>query len=214
MLLIQKGREPASLTAHRKTPYASYDNCNKADIRKSLLAEQGCLCAYCMRRIHEDTMKIEHWYPESELSEIEKMNYSNMLGVCPGHMDGLDGRYDTCDSKKGNTVITVDPRKKEHIGKIAYRTRTGEIYSEDPVFNHDINETLNLNCRKQYLPENRKSAYEAVIAVLSKNHRQGNWTSADIMPVKQVYETVTNGERKEYAGIVLWYLEKLLSRGS
>ena len=180
---------------------------------KTCSPSRGACAPIACVEFHEDTMKIEHWYPESELSEVEKMDYSNMLGVCLGHMEGLDGRYDTCDSKKGNTVITVDPRKKEHIGKIAYRTRTGEIYSEDPAINHDINETLNLNCTKQFLPGNRKSAYEAVIAVLSKNHRHGNWTAADIMPVKQIYETALNGERKEYAGIVLWYLEKLLSRG-
>ena len=58
MLQIIKGREPASLTAYRKTVYATDDGCNKADIRKKLLAEQGCLCAYCMRRIHENSMSM------------------------------------------------------------------------------------------------------------------------------------------------------------
>ena len=164
MLVIRKGREPASLTAHRKTPYATYDNCDKTDIRKSLLAEQGCLCAYCMRRIHEDRMKIEHWYPQSKMkTEAEKLDYSNMLGVCMGHEDGMDGRFDTCDSKKGENLITIDPRKEEHVHKIAYRIRTGEIYSEDPELNRDINVSLNLNCREQYLPQNRKSTIDAVI---------------------------------------------------
>lgn len=43
MLYISKGREPESLTMHKKQPFATYDNCNKDDIRTSLLIEQGYL---------------------------------------------------------------------------------------------------------------------------------------------------------------------------
>ena len=40
MLLIKKGREPDSLSRYRKTAYATYDGCNKTDIRKNLLADR------------------------------------------------------------------------------------------------------------------------------------------------------------------------------
>ena len=41
MILIKKGKEPPSLTRYRKLPDAYYDGCDKADIRESLLKEQG-----------------------------------------------------------------------------------------------------------------------------------------------------------------------------
>lgn len=87
MIYIQKGKEPLSLTEYKKQPYAYYDGCNKDDIRSSLLREQGYLCAYCMRRINKEHMKIEHWRPEKVLTEAQKLDYRNMLGVCEGHID-------------------------------------------------------------------------------------------------------------------------------
>lgn len=54
MIYIQKGKEPASLTAYKKQAHAYYDGCNKDDIRENLLREQGYLCAYCMRRIEKE----------------------------------------------------------------------------------------------------------------------------------------------------------------
>lgn len=33
-------------------------------------------------------MKIEHWYPEDRLSDRDKLEYKNMLGVCLGHIEG------------------------------------------------------------------------------------------------------------------------------
>ena len=163
MLLIKKGQEPPSLTEYRKQKYATYDGCNKEPIRENLLAEQGYLCAYCMKRISKDNMKIEHWKPEAILTEAQKLDYSNMLGVCEGHIEGEDGRYDTCDSKKKSTLITVDPTREDHINLIKYRKENGEIYSDDKSINNDLNVTLNLNCKKQYLPQNRKSVLNRVL---------------------------------------------------
>ena len=40
MIYIQKGKEPASLTAYKKQAHAYYDGCNKDDIRENLLREQ------------------------------------------------------------------------------------------------------------------------------------------------------------------------------
>ena len=74
MLYIKKGKEPPSLTAYKKENNAYFDGCNKEDIRKNLLKEQGYLCAYCMRRIDQKHMKIEHWYPENRLNDSERLD--------------------------------------------------------------------------------------------------------------------------------------------
>ena len=63
MLLIRKGPEPNALTEYRtrkwnplekqslQPTYADMPTEIKDEIRKYLLREQGCLCAYCMRRL-------------------------------------------------------------------------------------------------------------------------------------------------------------------
>ena len=65
MRTIAKGREPQSLTAHRKTAHSDYGNYgHKDELRTALVAEQRGLCCYCMDRIRNDRVtKIEHWRP-------------------------------------------------------------------------------------------------------------------------------------------------------
>lgn len=229
MILIKKRNAPDSLIQYRKATNAYYDGCNKADIRDKLLEEQGHLCAYCMRRIYKDTMKIEHWYPENRLTDRECLDYENMLGCCSGHNDGDSGRNDTCDTHKGNTIIGIDPRKSEHIARIRYNSKNGKILSDnDPVsvkhcgetgityedettLQKDIDKTLNLNEHTHYLMQNRKAVLDEVKRFLSKKKKEGNWSKKDIKRMIQNYEQPDeNGKKKPYAGIVVWYLKKHL----
>lgn len=229
MILIQKGDAPDSLIQYQKAKNAYFDGCNKNDIRDKLLEEQGHLCAYCMRRIYKDTMKIEHWYPENRLTDKECLDYSNMLGCCPGHNNGDAGRNDTCDTHKGNSIIAVDPRNSNHIERIKYSSKNGSISSDNDsiIVRHygekeglteykttlqkDIDETLNLNENAHYLMQNRKEVLDEVKDFLSKKKKEGNWTTKDIKRILQEYETPdTNGRKKPYAGIVIWYLKKHL----
>ena len=57
-------------------------NClDKTVIRDSLIREQHGLCAYCMRRIENNSdMTIEHWQ-SIEQNVDGAMDYENMLGV-------------------------------------------------------------------------------------------------------------------------------------
>ena len=87
MIYIQKGKEPASLTAYKKQAHAYYDGCNKDDIRENLLREQGYLCAYCMRRIEKEKMKIQIWSYKKLNAELKNMcnfeswnKYLEMIG--------------------------------------------------------------------------------------------------------------------------------------
>ena len=173
MILIRKGKEPPSLTRYRKLPYAYYDGFDKkAEIRESLLREQGFLCAYYMRRIDQEHTRIEHWKPEAELSEL-------------------------------------DPRLETHIATIGYQKGTGFIFSENEVIDADLNERLNLNCTKQSLPENRRAVLKRVIREMSERQKTGNWKNADIAKMIRIYsEADETGRKKEYAGIVLWYLKR------
>lgn len=212
MLYIKKGKEPSSLTSYKKGKFAYFDGCNKEDIRKHLLDEQGKLCAYCMRRIDENHMKIEHWYPEDRLTESQKLDYKNMFGVCGGHIDGQKGKWDTCDTHKGNQILTINPQNIQQIREIKYRTKSGEIYSDNPAINKDLNETLNLNSEGHLLKQNRKAVLDSVIVALGHEKQKGNWNYKMLQTMKQKYSRRdTEGKKREYAGIVLWYLDKKIN---
>lgn len=212
MIFIQKGNEPISLTKYRKRPYAYFDGCNKDDIRDRLLKEQGYLCAYCMRRIDKEHMKIEHWYPEDKLTEEGKLNYGNMLGACAGHIDGQKGKEDTCDTHKGNALITVDPRDRNTLNKIKYRSKSGEIYSEDPVIQEDLNQILNLNSQGHRLPQNRKAKLNSVINELNRKIPKGIWSKQKLeVFITKYSEPDKDGRKNEYLGIILWYLDKKIN---
>ena len=211
MILIKKGTPPDSLVAYRQEFNAYFDGCNKNDIRDKLLEEQGHLCAYCMQRIDKETMKIEHWYPEERLTDKECLDYNNMLGCCPGHIVGTSGKSDTCDAKKGNQLISIDPRRVEHIDQIEYSSKDGRIHSDNEVLQEDIDKVLNLN-GPHYLKVNRKAALDGVRTVLSQKAKDGNWKVNVLKKMLQEYENAdASGQKREYAGIVIWYLRKKLN---
>lgn len=216
MLFIQKEKEPKSLTKYRKQQFAYFDGYpNKDDIRNQLLEEQGFLCAYCMRRISIEKMKIEHWYPEDKLTDVERLNYGNMLGACEGHIEGTRGADDTCDSHKANTEIKVNPTSKDMVEKIMYNTSTGEIYSEDEDIQRDLNVTLNLNSNKHMLKRNRKATLNSAILQMSQVQQNGNWSRSFVENMLKQYQGKNSqGKKMEYAGIVVWYLQKKLAKSS
>ena len=121
-------REQRSLI-DRGTPEAAlevFDCLNKPLLRKSLIAEQHGLCAYCMRRIRDNAdMTIEHWRP-IDSNSWGAMDYENMLGVCDGGRKA--GRTESegsrpvlcCDASKGNREITISPCNPDHMQKIRY----------------------------------------------------------------------------------------------
>ena len=232
MRYIEKHAEPRSLTAYKQQPHAYYDGCNKEDIRKRLLEDQGYLCAYCMRRIPEEItveddmkaedgivkkaqkMKIEHWLPESQCTEQQKLDFHNMLGVCMGNA-GHPYRETTCDAHRKDKILTINPLDRDMVKKIRYNTHTGEILSDDTQINDDLNNTLNLNYEGSdfSLPLNRRNALAVCltkIQVQSRN-KPGNWRKSLLQKMLKAYENKdTNGKYIEYSGIVIWYLRKKL----
>lgn len=66
MLYIEKKQEPEELIQEKRKGLNCYSDLSgkpKEAVQISLLEEQGCLCAYCMRRITLKDMQIEHYLP-------------------------------------------------------------------------------------------------------------------------------------------------------
>mgnify|MGYP000391707755 FL=1 len=160
---IKKQSEPRELTEYRNSG-GKWDDFSlekgKKAVKNQLLAEQNCLCAYCTGAINFDNMKVEHWYPQAE-DEKKELEYNNLLAVCFGCYN--QGEFFHCDTSKADTIIQLSPTNTLHIDTTDYEKASGGIKSSNPIFQQELDETLNLNiaplkkARKTRLYEFRKA---------------------------------------------------------
>lgn len=218
MIVIKKGREPQSLTTYRKEKFASYSGMPKdvkEEVLESLMNEQGHLCAYCMRKIPQNKTEpgvtIEHWAAQSENDTRTGLDYRNMLAVCSGNRGCGSDKYMTCDAKRGNQPLKVNPLKSETLSEIKYDSK-GMISSSDPIVDEDINRRLNLNCNEVRLPENRHKALQVMVQKLHKCKSQKEFVSQCRRLLEKYCED--SEKKREYVGILIWWLEKHLHRAN
>lgn len=216
MIWIQKGDEPASLTQYKRQPHIYYDGySHKEDLREALLRDQGYICAYCMRRIKNDrnTMKIEHWKPQSKLNtEIEKMDFQIMLGVCDG-CRGTRDQYTTCDEHRHESELYVNPLHQDMIETIYYDWQ-GQIKSNNSGINTDLNDILNLNCEQapSRIVQNRKAIYEECMKQLTTLKSHGKLNANTLRKILQRYEQPEDGKKQEFVGVPIYLLKKYLQK--
>ena len=186
MKWIRKGKEPKDLQEHRGikgTDYESFktdvglgDIAPATGLRKSLMDDQGYICAYCMKRIPHghlekgvkaDKMKIEHYIAQTKPVSIKDkldITYSNMLACCTGN-HGQREQFETCDTKKGDSDLTISPLNEAHIRTLNYGP-DGSIHSLEELFENEINQVLNLN------EDNLKKQREAIYKLTEKRVRE------------------------------------------
>lgn len=225
MIPIVKGHEPAALTEAkrviRNTPDATYCYESlrgepKRKVLETLLVEQGHLCAYCMCRIGTDghPATIEHLipqHPDGSAADGElSLEYHNLVAVC----DGRGGA--TCDKRRGNAPLTVDPTKSHTLETIYYR-RDGRIDAHDESVKHDIQITLGLNNTHTNLCANRLESMRAIEKVVTSTFkRRGieNNRSAKksvCLKILKKFEGQTD-MKDEYLGVKLFLARKLFSK--
>lgn len=233
MILIHKSPAPPALEALREAAekqglsdqegYELLRNPLKNQVREALMREQGHLCAYCMREIPDrrilpgDTdlsdVYLEHWQPRSKAEIPDKnkgLDYQNLLAVCsgnekaPGATGRRKGRHLTCDKKRGNAPLRVNPLDNTTLATISY-TSDGKIRSSDPTINDDLNVRLNLNCSEEAvtLPENRK----AVLDAIQEEVLQGGDLLQNCTNQLHIWENETD-PKTPYIGIALWWLKE------
>lgn len=225
MILITKNKEPKEWSEYRNTPGVDYQAI--PELVQSLLKEQGYICAYCMRRIptrdkwckkdgnhyvltNEDH-RVEH-IKSRELHDDLKLEYTNMVVCCPGHI----GTEDHCDRLKGARDISFSPLDRQFTDTIKYNS-DGTILSVNEVFDKEINQTLNLNT--ELLKMNRKAMLIQVITQINVACKKGkSWDKKTLELYLKKYSEKhfeKDGEDvKEkyypYCGIVTCFLQKKL----
>ncbi len=153
-----------------KELYEAYinDNNNKKELKNILLNEQNALCCYCMGKISEDKMNIEHFKPKDKY-KYKALNYSNLLASCR-----TEGQ---CDNNKGNKELIefFNPAdNSKNIENLISYNLQGEIiinneyiirnkYSQNKITQlmTEINNILNLNNKN--LIRNRKTKCTVII---------------------------------------------------
>lgn len=225
MIYIKKSNPPSSLTQALINTTLCYDDLSaeiKSDIKKSLLAEQGYICAYCMQRIGLDTgeagektrseqITIEHYAPQSTSDSDLDNDYQNMLGVCSGVVQSTkyaNKHIQTCDKHRGNTPLTVNPQDESTISQIKYKT-SGEIYSDDRAINNDLNITLNLNSSEAFTKANRR---EVINYVYKTVQNAGGKSMRILLELKAKYERRNSkGELTPFCGAALFFINKWIT---
>ncbi len=211
MKRIIKNQEPKSLLEHRSQTEAHYDNYpQKGELRASLLTEQGHICCYCMQRIKNDQMKIEHWRSQDEYPDLQ-LDYNNLLGACEGGQ-GSREHLQHCDTKKGNTPLTINPLDNLKNCEILIKyLSNGRIYSDDTVIDNELNDVLNLNM--QTLVKNRGIVLDTILQQLKNEKIKGDWTVAILNKKIQEWSNKQKDDKyKPYCQIAIYYLKKKLSK--
>lgn len=209
MLKINKGNIPRIFHEVNRL-YESYDvvpSEYKNKLKDILIQEQNSRCAYCNKRIDSTTSTIEHYIPRNgENGDISKsLDYNNLFAVC-NTTKNLPFNKKTCDDRKGDLLLSIDPRNQSHIDTIKY-DKKGTISSTNSVFNDDLNITLNLN--SPTLVSNRFYAFDAIKRSIYKKH-SGEW------PKKLIKHTLERYKSKDdctpYVGFIIYHLEKRLQK--
>lgn len=219
MIEIKKGSEPKGLLEYRKQKFSSYADMPanvKKEVIKSLLSEQGHLCAYCMSRIDENEGKhkttIEHCLPQAVTSEKERLNYRNMVAVCWGNRDAHSNEDKSCDAKRGSLKDIQQSMKKINVfdgttlSDIKYSS-DGTIYSNDKDLDEDLNLRLNLNCEARRLKECRLQALHALHRSIAQKYFGKTAPQSYYQKLIEHY-TAQQEMKTPYSGILIYWLNK------
>lgn len=231
MIPIHKSVEPDGLSVLRQNAirqgltqeeaYATLKGQLKEDVRNSLVAEQGQLCAYCMchiPRVDVDDgiapITVEHFDPRNPPDHhdtCQGLDYNNLLAVCNGNRASRSKHHHkkdlTCDAFRGNKPFkNLNPCIPETLETIEYGA-DGTITATDPDVCDDLNKVLNLNCPTSTLIAERKAVYDGLTADMANISTDG--LRAYCMNLLSEFEQERN-PKTPFVGIIIWYLKSML----
>jgi uncharacterized protein (TIGR02646 family) len=211
MKQIRKKSEPSSLTKHRKTANADYDNYpEKDELRTHLYSEQRGICCYCLGKIIPEVkyMKIEHFKCQNNYP-LDKLKYANLLGACKGG-EGQPLELQHCDTYKGSKELNYYPPSRDYaIENSIFYGNDGTIGSTTNDLNTEINEVLNLNI--VYLKNNRKAVLDGFKDSLQKH--KGELRRSTLERWLNDWQGDSHTDNlKPYCMVIVYWLQKRLNR--
>jgi hypothetical protein len=210
--------EPQSLRDYKATtPNATYNGYTDKDLRypnkslpplkNALAKEHGYICCYCMGRIDEFNMSVEHYitqhyHPSSPLKPQEhKANdlvYKNLLASC----NVSEGR--NCSGIRGNEWLQIDPRLKI-CESLVVIDKNGRATSSNSKIQQELDDILKLNT--PLLIENRKAKIEIAMDRISQIKDSGNFTRKQLEKELAYRLETSRGKYREYCMAAVHYLQ-------
>lgn len=196
---------------------AKYENLPleaKNELRQNLLAEQGYICCYCMKRIPENTspyMKVEHFKCQDNFGTMQ-LTYTNLFAACTGN-EGQPKIKQTCDTKKGNVDLTINPTSTFPICETLFKYNAEEEISSI-TDNVDINRQLNdvLNLSMQTMKDGRSEIYLEVqerVRVESKKAKKDKASFVKFLEQEKAkWLERTDNKHRPYCSVAIYYLTK------
>ena len=216
MKQIVKTQPPKSFLEFCNKPFSIYDGSDfpKEELRQSLLSEQGHICCYCMKRIPEHSapyMKVEHFKCQENYGGMQ-LTYTNLFGACTGN-EGQPKIKQTCDTKKGNIELTINPTSILPICETLFKYNSeGEIssVSDNADVNRQLNDVLNLNM--QTLREGRSEIYLEVQERVRLESKRAKKNKAAFIKFLEQEKTKwlerTDHKHRPYCSVAVYYLTK------
>jgi len=221
MKYINKQDEPIVLIKfikNKKTP--NYFNLNpkqKKTIRKKLLEDQGYICCYCQKRIDSKKVdgqvraEIEHIKAQSNCTDIETVQYQNLLISCDGNQQknnkNIDEKDRHCNNFRQNKDLFINLLDSSCEDLIFYDD-IGNIHAKDD--DEKINITIdNLNLR--ILKANRKAHIDGFFSV----HNRSTLTYKKLINQIKTLSLKSNLDNdgidkyQEYSGVIINLLKQL-----
>ncbi len=211
MRKISKQSEPTSLIAWRATNPTDYNGyMDKNTLRDSLVSEQRGICCYCQCRIHSgyNRMKVEHWQSHERYPQ-ERLVYRNLLGACLGG-HGMPGRFQHCDTYKGDRDLCRNPADPDHnVDALIRYLSDGRVTSSNEELKEQLDSVLNLNLES--LVESRKQQLVSFIKLLHLKPGQLNRAFWQRLLDR---ETGANHDRelRPFCGVIIYWARKHLER--
>jgi uncharacterized protein (TIGR02646 family) len=209
---IVKRDPPASIVGYRNDTVTEFEDVRgKEKIRLALAIEQGYLCCYCLRRVEPvvGAIKIEHWASQRDTPE-RRFEWRNLLGSCMGG-DGerLPRRDLTCDTRKEDQALSVNPTDASHVALVRFRG-DGRVHSANAAIQVDLDRTLNLN--HVSLVRARKATIDSVRNELARRH-PGSWRRVTLEAELRRWRPGTSERRlPPFCEAVAQELERRLTR--
>lgn len=170
--IVKQTPPPIFLEYINNNPTATYSMFKKGvrrykETKRSLLEEQGYICCYCGRRIHNnEESQIEHIFPKgTDVYRKLQLDYeTNMVACCDGgkkeRSEGtINKEYLYCEAVKGNQIIPVNPLTSECEKKFLF-DENGDIIG----VSKDAEVTIEmLNLTSPIITNKRKAAIKYYI---------------------------------------------------
>ncbi|WP_226606481.1 hypothetical protein [Bacillus cereus] len=202
MLLIAKDIEPDALRQDREDGNSfKGKRCGK-ELNDALIKNQGYLCVYCMKRIELPAVRVEHYKPRRHKELV--LVYDNLFLACPGN-EGKGAARHTCDVKKGDNEIQIDPLNPVHIKQIQYGSG-GNIFSTIEEHNDDLNVILNLN--EAELLRIRKMYYDIIAKKIQRAKQDGELSYNFLSGLLLKYRRKKEEELLPFCGVAIGYIER------